>query len=480
MKLPRTSSEDEALGGQGITPGLGDPVAEQLLGESRERAHHEPREAEARAEAAAGVAFLATALAMAIVLPRNREIDPVSVAALIVAWAATWRIEYEIGTGYTTPTMLVLVPMLYLLPPSIVPLCVAGGYLLSRLVDAFEGRRHITRSLVVFSLCWHAVGPALVFVAAGIDSPSFSDWPVLLVALATSILGDAVASLLIDRFGLRVPVKAVIGTALWVYLVDILLAPLGFVTAYVIDQDQWAGLALFPLWALLLIFARERSRRLDAALELSRTYRGTAMLLGEVIEATHEYTGTHSRDVVELAVRTGERLGLDPVRLRRLEFGALLHDVGKITVPDAILNKPGPLTRDERDVMDLHTVAGQEMLEAVGGALGEAGRIVRASHERWDGTGYPDRMTGEEIPLEARIIACCDAWSAMTSDRAYRRALTRDEALAELHRGVGTQFDPAVARVVESIVVSPPDRPLRLGAASDLLAAARNPHAAAS
>lgn len=460
--------------------GLGDPVAEQLLEESRERARHEPHRAEARAEAVAGVAFLATALAMAIVLPESRPVDPITVVALIAAWAATLRIEYEIGTGYTTPTMLVLVPMLYLLPPSIVPLCVAGGYLASRLLDAFEGRRHISRTLVVFGQCWHAVGPALVFVAAGIDTPSFADWPILLLALATSILGDEAAALVIDRFGLRVPIKAVIAPALWVHLVDILLAPLGFVAAYVIDRDQWAAIALFPLWALLFIFARERSRRLDAALELSRTYRGTAMLLGEVIEATHEYTGTHSRDVVELAVRAGERLSLDPTRLRRLEFGALLHDVGKITVPDAILNKPGPLTRDERELMDLHTVAGQEMLEAVGGALGEAGRIVRSSHERWDGTGYPDRLTGEDIPLEARIIACCDAWSAMTSDRAYRRALTREEALAELRRGAGSQFDPAVARVVESIVVCPPDQPLRLGAASDLFAAARNPHAAAS
>jgi HD-GYP domain-containing protein (c-di-GMP phosphodiesterase class II) len=132
-----------------------------------------------------------------------------------------------------------------------------------------------------------------------------------------------------------------------------------------------------------------------------------------------------------------------------LEFGALLHDVGKIAVPKEILHKDGPLSEDEWTVMRQHTVEGQRMLETVGGVLGAVGRIVRSSHERWDGKGYPDGLAGEAIPVEARICAASDAFSAMTTDRPYRAAMSLEAAIAELERNAGTQFDP---RVVEALV----------------------------
>src|SRR5205807_2025383 len=126
------------------------------------------------------------------------------------------------------------------------------------------------------------------------------------------------------------------------------------------------------------------------------------------------------------------------------EFTALLHDVGKLKIPGALLNKAGSLSADERAQMETHTIVGQEMLERAGGLLAKVAPFTRSSHERWDGKGYPDGLAGEEIPLLARIVAACDAWSAMTSDRSYRSALSREEAAAELRRGAGTQFDPVV------------------------------------
>jgi HD-GYP domain-containing protein (c-di-GMP phosphodiesterase class II) len=133
---------------------------------------------------------------------------------------------------------------------------------------------------------------------------------------------------------------------------------------------------------------------------------------------------------------------------RDVEFAALLHDVGKVRIPNEIINKPGPLTDEERAIMNMHTIEGQRMLEKVGGLLGQVGAVVRSCHERWDGGGYPDGLSGEDIPLVARIVACCDAYNAMTTDRPYRAALSESEALAELERHAGGQFDPAVVEAL--------------------------------
>jgi hypothetical protein len=140
-----------------------------------------------------------------------------------------------------------------------------------------------------------------------------------------------------------------------------------------------------PLAALFAFFAADHRRGIDRALELSRAYRGTALLLGDVVEADHAYTGSHSRDVVDLSLAVSDRLGLDATTRRRVEFGALLHDVGKIRVPTAILDKPGPLDAAEWKVMRRHTVEGEDMLVRVGGVLAEVGKVVRVSHERYDG-----------------------------------------------------------------------------------------------
>jgi diguanylate cyclase (GGDEF)-like protein/putative nucleotidyltransferase with HDIG domain len=160
------------------------------------------------------------------------------------------------------------------------------------------------------------------------------------------------------------------------------------------------------------------------------------------------YTGEHSESVVELAGAVGRGLGLAEDEVDRVRAGALLHDIGKVAIPDDILHKPGPLDEAQWKVMRDHPVIGERILRAIPG-LGGIARIVRHEHERWDGGGYPDGISGESIPIGARIILACDAYHAMTSDRPYRAAMTHAEALAELQRNAGTQFDPAV---VEALV----------------------------
>jgi HD-GYP domain-containing protein (c-di-GMP phosphodiesterase class II) len=235
-------------------------------------------------------------------------------------------------------------------------------------------------------------------------------------------------------------------------LADAALAPVGLAIAFAAQGQPWGALLALPLVALLDVFARERRRRIDHELELSTAYRGTAFLLGDVVEADDAYTGRHSRHVVDLVLGVADELALDARERRHAELTALLHDVGKIKIPAEIIRKPGPLTPDERALMETHTVEGEQMLEQVGGLLGEVGAIVRSCHERFDGTGYPDGLVGNEISLVARIVCCCDAFSAMTTDRPYRAARTEGEALTELRACSGTQFDPAVVRALEAVL----------------------------
>jgi hypothetical protein len=420
-----------------------DPSAHQQVERSRARLLSPPRPRERRAEGLAGGLFVVAAIAL-VVLAHPPAPNLAAVAVLVLAYAAAMQVEFEAGPGYTVPTVLVLIPMLYLLPPPLVPVCVVAAQLAGFLVNVALGRRHIARMPVVLGQGWHAFGAALVFTVASPGAASWNDGLVVLAAFGAYVACDAAVSLGVDHFGHREPLGPLLHSAAWVYLVDLLLMPVGLMVAIAAGGEVAPIAVLAPLCALLAVFAGERRRRLDHAIDLSKAYRGTALLLGEMIEHDDVYTGTHSRDVVDLALSVGDRLGLDAGGLRRLEFGALLHDIGKIAVPKTILHKPGPLGTEEWEVMRRHTVEGQLMLVGLGGVLAEAGAIVRSSHERWDGAGYPDGLAGTAIPIEARICSACDAFSAMTTDRPYRRAMSIELAIAELRANAGTQFDPCV------------------------------------
>ena len=175
--------------------------------------------------------------------------------------------------------------------------------------------------------------------------------------------------------------------------------------------------------------------------------------VGELLAAlaAHDgYTCSHSEAVAEHAVAVARRMGLPEEGVAEVEQVALLHDLGKIGVGYGILNKPGPLDEAERRIMEAHPATGGEILASTVG-LSHLAPAVRASHERWDGKGYPDGLSGEEIPVASRIVLACDAFHAMTSARLYREALTTGAALGEIRKGAGTQFCP---RSVEALVAT--------------------------
>jgi putative nucleotidyltransferase with HDIG domain len=193
-------------------------------------------------------------------------------------------------------------------------------------------------------------------------------------------------------------------------------------------------------------FKLERSR----AQELRRSYIATVRALSNAVEARDAYTGKHAERVaaygLEIARRFGSELKITP----ELEFGFLLHDVGKVAVPDAILYKPSSLSDQERILMARHPVIGAEIVQGIE-FLTRGAEVVRSHHERWDGTGYPDGLAGEDIPLAARIFSVADVLDALTTDRPYRPACSLRYARAMITSESGTQFDPRVIDVFESI-----------------------------
>jgi diguanylate cyclase (GGDEF)-like protein len=184
---------------------------------------------------------------------------------------------------------------------------------------------------------------------------------------------------------------------------------------------------------------------------LETTFLETVEALANALEANDEYTSSHARWITDLSLKVGEGLGLDGRQLKRLELGALFHDIGKIGVPQHILSKPGPLDADERRIIQRHPELGERIIAPID-RLEEVRPIVRHCHERWDGDGYPDGKAAGEIPLESRIIFVCDAYHAMTTDRPYRKRLDGGEALRRLEEGAGTQFDPEVVAVCKRVL----------------------------
>ena len=350
--------------------------------------------------------------------------------------------------------------MLFALPVQVVPLLVPLALAIGMLPRVL--RREIAPSWLLTALgnSWFAIGPALVLVLSGDHSPR-GHMDILLLAFAAQVLLDLSASLVRESLFGELDVQGLLEEIGPIYAIDLALSLLGLAVALaaMAAHSQVSALLIAPLFAVLRFFSRERRERLEQLAELNDAYQGTALLLGDVVEADDAYTGEHCKSVVRLALEAAAELGLDADRRRNVEFGALLHDVGKIAIPKAIINKPGKLDEREWEIIRTHTIEGQRMLEKIGGFMREIGRIVRASHESWDGSGYPDGLSGQDIPIEARVVSACDAFNAMTTSRSYRKAMPLQEAVAELRRCAGSQFDPLVVEALLR-VVSPADPPI--------------------
>jgi HD-GYP domain-containing protein (c-di-GMP phosphodiesterase class II) len=209
------------------------------------------------------------------------------------------------------------------------------------------------------------------------------------------------------------------------------------------EREVQLARALAEQAAIALNNARLYKRSKEYAERLESSYLETVTALAAAMEAKDHYTAEHADMLAMMAVSVGRKLGLNESELRDLQYASVLHDIGKIGIPGNILNKPDKLTDEEFAVMAEHTIIGERIISAID-YLAPIGRAIRAAHERWDGRGYPDGVAGEQIPRAARILFVCDAFHAMTSDRPYRKAMPAEEALEELRRNAGKQFDPEV------------------------------------
>jgi HD-GYP domain-containing protein (c-di-GMP phosphodiesterase class II) len=404
--------------------------------------------------AAVALALLLASVGLTFAVPVAQSHEPWVVVALVVMFAVASRVEFEVGPVVVVPVQLVFIPMMFLAPLPLVPLLVVAGYLLGELPEFLKRRTHLDRWLHCVGDAWFSVGPVLVIGLFAPGPPSTAYAGVYVAALAAQQILSAIREGGQSWLVRKAPIFESLHIVAYITVVDGALSPIGYLAAATALASPETVLAVAPLVWLLRIFARERTERYAAALELHQTYRGTVMVLSDVVEADDNYTASHCRSVVELAVSTADQLGMDHRARQDLETAALLHDVGKIAIPKEILNKPAKLTDEEFELMKSHTLEGQALLDRVGGRLAHVGMIVRSCHERWDGQGYPDGLRGEEIPFAARVVFCCDAYSAMTTDRPYRAAMTPEAAMAELRSNSGTQFDPRIVAAVCQVVAA--------------------------
>ena len=426
----------------------------ELVAASRQRVVSQLSRRERLTHGSTAFLFLIAAAGLAASDPPARD-GPWLLALFVATVALASRVELEVGSGFASPVELVVIPMLFALPAGHVPAAVALGLVLGQLPSYVRGSVPTQRIIVAIGNASYTLAPAFVFVLFYDPSARAAEWAaVTVVAVCAQFMGDGAISTAREYFAVGVAPRSLVQPLGWIFFVDACLAPVGFAAA--LAGSLWTPAYLLPLPLLLLtrLFAHERSDRVSHALELSAAYRGTAFLLGDVVEADDAYTGAHSRNVVDLALAVSDHLALHPRSRHLVELTALLHDVGKIRIPKSIINKKGPLTAEERAIIETHTIDGEQLLSQVGGLLTEVGHLVRFCHERYDGRGYPDGLAGEEIPIVARIVCCCDAFNAMTTTRSYRAAMSTEEAREELVQNRGTQFDPDVVDAILAVTTA--------------------------
>jgi HD-GYP domain-containing protein (c-di-GMP phosphodiesterase class II) len=397
--------------------------------------------------------YCIAAVLIAVFLPSERDVSLVLIGALLLGHAAVSQVRFEFGMGFVVPEQLVVIPMLLLCPLPYVPILIAAAGVLGLIPDFRKGSWSKDRWLKPIADSGPILAPVLILAAFAPGAPDLSLMPIYALAIAAQLGTDFAQAVIRNRLldGVALPELARI--FLGATRVELVLSPVALVATLAAYEEPLVLVAVIaPLVWLLDNFSKDRAARYASALELNRAYRGTVMLLSDVLEFEDEYTAQHSRSVVDLVNAVADELGIAPDERQELEFAAMLHDVGKISIPKEILHKPAALTDQEFEIIKHHTIEGQFMLDRVGGLLGRVGEVVRSCHERWDGLGYPDGLAGEEIPVAARIVFACDAYNAMTTDRPYRRAMPREAAVDELVANNGAQFDPKIVAALTKVV----------------------------
>jgi HD-GYP domain-containing protein (c-di-GMP phosphodiesterase class II) len=427
-------------------------LAEHLVGEARTRRARGMAPRERVVLGTAAFAFVAAATAIASYLPDERGASASLAILLTAGYVLIERVRFEFGGNYGTAEQLILVPMMLLGPLPFVPIMIAVANAVAIVPEIVEGRWHRERFTGRIADLWFCIPPVLVLALLAPGDPQLDNAWLYAIAFGAQLGGDFIWTVTRSALLDDVPFRELVSQWLASARVDAILSPIALVISLIAFEETVVLLTIAPLAWLLRTFAKDRTERYSKTLELQRAYRGTVMLLSDVIEFEDDYTAQHSRSVVELVNAVADELSIPENDRQELEFAAMLHDVGKIAIPKEILNKPAALDASEFEVMKTHTIEGQFLLDRVGGLLGRVGEIVRSCHERWDGAGYPDGLKGEEIPLASRIVFACDAYHAMTSDRPYRPARTREEAVAELVANAGGQFDPRVVAALTRAV----------------------------
>ncbi len=303
--------------------------------------------------------------------------------------------RFEFGVGFVVPEQLVVIPMLLLCPLPYVPVLIAAAGAVGLVPDFIKGSWSRDRWLKPIADSWSYLAPVLILATFAPGSPELSLAPVYALAIAAQLGTDfaqtVIRNLLLDG----VPISELARGFFGATRVELVLSPVALVATLAAYEEPLVLVAVIaPLVWLLDNFSKDRAARYASALELNRAYRGTVMLLSDVLEFEDEYTAQHSRSVVDLVNAVADELGIAPDERQELEFAAMLHDVGKISIPKEILHKPAALTDREFEIIKHHTIEGQFMLDRVGGLLGRVGEVVRSCHERWDGRGYPDGLAG--------------------------------------------------------------------------------------
>jgi putative nucleotidyltransferase with HDIG domain len=295
-----------------------------------------------------------------------------------------------------------------------------------------------------------ASGLAVFGAATSVALPWTTPW---ILGLAAGVLAYVLARVGISAAWGRVFDRVAVGTFLrnagrTIAVNYVLLSAAGVGLSYLVFRDGRVGYFALALLVVALVEAYHPYKLLSDQREA--LYASLA-LVARAIDLKDVYTGRHSRDASEIAVRIARVMGLPESEVRKIRFAGILHDIGKVGVDRGIIRKPASLTAEEMAAMREHPVIGARILQSIE-LLSESAEIVRHHHEHYDGSGYPDGLKGEEIPIGSRIVLVADAFNAMTTDRPYRRALTPREALRILEENAGTQFDPAVVRALKSVL----------------------------